>query len=289
MELWLIYAIISIFLWGFYNFWLKMIAERKYDTALASCYDHFFGSLIAGAFLLYSLQDNSIGLNEFLWTAAFALLNVLFFSLSILSRVESMRHIDTVIFFPLYKTFGPILVTMVSLFYFWESLTIKEIVGILIGISVPLMLITKTENKIQKNLLLWVGLVVVTSLLTTVSSWAVKQAMENNFSVPLFVFLSFVFGIVIMFTKYYSHSRHSIEKYETKWIVKFSAFLWFIHVLAFFSFTAALDWNLAIVFTINSFSILVPIILSIWLYGEHFNLRKWIVIALSIASITLFI
>jgi hypothetical protein len=82
-----------------------MVAERKYDTALVSCYDFFFGSIIAGVWLLFHLQSDNISMDEFVLTGFFALLNVLFFSLSILSRVESMRHIDTVIFFPLYKTF----------------------------------------------------------------------------------------------------------------------------------------------------------------------------------------
>jgi uncharacterized membrane protein len=51
----------------------------------------------------------------------------------------------------------------------------------------------------------------------------------------------------------------------------------------------AVTWNFAVAFTINSFSILIPIILSIIFYWEHFNLKKWMVIVLSIVSILLFI
>jgi len=40
----------------------------------------------------------------------------------------------------------------VSLFLFKEYLEARDILGIIAGISVPLLLITKTENRIQKNL-----------------------------------------------------------------------------------------------------------------------------------------
>ncbi len=289
MENWIIYAILSaVAAWG-YNFALKMIAERHYDTSLVTCYDYLFGSLIAGLWLWWYMQSNTISQEELIYTSLFALGNVFFFSTSIFTRVESMRHIDTVIFFPLYKTFGPIMVTAVSLFFFKEVLTFKEVLGIIAGITVPLLLLTKSENRIQKNLLLGVILVVVTALLTTVSTAAAKQVMVKSFSVELFVFLSFVFGIIFTFISYYFHSRHSHKKYVNTWIWKFSVIVGIIHVFSFIFFAQALVGNLAIVFTINSFSLLIPIILSIIFYWEHFNLKKWLVIALSVISILLFI
>jgi len=44
------------------------------------------------------------------------------------------------------------MVTGISLFVFSETLETNDILGIIAGISVPLLLITKTENRIQKNL-----------------------------------------------------------------------------------------------------------------------------------------
>ena len=56
----------------------------------------------------------------------FAFGNVLFYFLSMLTRMEGMRNIDTVIFYPLYKTISPVLVTLVSFFFFQEVLSLKE-------------------------------------------------------------------------------------------------------------------------------------------------------------------
>lgn len=289
MEIWLLYAIASALAAGGYNFALKMIAERHYDTYLVTCYDYFFWSIIAWGYLLWYLQENSLTQNELFFTTILAFINVMFFSASIMTRVESMRNIDTVIFFPLYKTIWPIIVTAVSLLFFQELLTMKEVVGIIVGITVPLLLINKVENRIQKNLFWWVILVVITAILSTISASSAKQVMVSGFSVELFVFMTFFFGIFFTYGGYHFHSRHSHKKYITKGIVKFSAITGLIHILSFIFFSLALTWNFAVVFTINSFGILVPIILSIFFYGEHFNLRKGIVIWLSIISILLFI
>jgi len=289
MELWIIYAILSAIAAGGYNFMLKVIAERHYDTNLVTCYGYIVGAVVWGLYLLYTSWWKVFTFEEVLFVSLLAFGNVFFFSLSILSRVESMRNIHTVIFFPLYKTFGPIMVTAVSIFFFRESLTPKEILGIIVGITVPLMLITKTENQVQKNLFKWVVLVVVTAVLTTFSTASAKWVTFEGYSVDLFIFLSFVFGVVFSFITYYFHSRHSHKKYINIWLWKFSLLVGIVHITSFILFAKALVWNLAIVFTINSFSILIPIILSIFFYWEHFNLKKGIVIALSIVSILLFI
>jgi len=50
----------------------------------------------------------------------------------------------------------------------------------------------------------------------------------------------------------------------------------------------ATEVSLAISYTINSFYILIPIILSILIYKEHMNLRKGIAIVLSLLAIIFF-
>lgn len=289
MEIWIIYAIVSAITSWFYNFTFKVIAKYNYNTPLITYYSYISWALIAWLWLIYYLQNNTITINEFIFIWILALFNTLLFSLSIFSRVESMKNIDTVIFFPLYKTFWPIMVTMVSIFFFKETLDLKETLWIIIGIMVPLLLINNRENKVQKNLLYWVILVIITSILTVFSSIAVKQTIIMNFSIELFIFLTSLFGIFFNYIIYKLRFKKHNQKYESKWIIKFSIITWLLHFLSFVFFAEALVWNFAIAFTINSFSILIPIILSIIFYKEHFNLQKWIVIFLSIISIILFI
>lgn len=290
MEIWLIWALVSAVIWGFYNFTFKVIAQRQYDNYLVTCCNY---AIAAGIVLIYILFTDpaklvsSFTLHTLIIASA---LNIGLYSLSIFSRVESMRYIDSVIFFPLYKTFGPILVTMISIYWFKEGLSYRDILWIIVWITVPLLLITKTEDRIQKNLYRWVIFVLITTLLTSISTIFPKYAQVVGWDIPLFLLFNFIFGIIFSYIAYRTHLKKEIqEPYKTDGILKFCIISGILHVFVFYAYMRAMEWNLAVVFTINSFSILIPIILSIIFYWEHFNLKKGIVIALSIVSILLFL
>ena len=155
METWIFWALLSAVIGGFYSFSFKMIAQRNYDTHLATLYSYFIASVLIGLGCLFfwNLDDS---LPAFILVIFLALLNIWFYTASIHSRVESMRSIDSVIFFPLYKTFWPIIVTAISILVFRETLSTSDILGIIVWITVPLLLLTKSENRIQKNLYRWV-------------------------------------------------------------------------------------------------------------------------------------
>jgi len=151
------------------------------------------------------------------------------------------------------------------------------------------MLITSHENKIQKNLKKWVIFVIFTSLFIGVSAGFAKGVMEVGINIEFFIFISMLLGAIISAISYKFFHKNSKGTYNKEWMAKFGIVLGIFHFLAFASFQKAMTGNLAIVFTINSFSILIPIILSIIFYKDHFNKKKWFVIALSIISIILFI
>jgi multidrug transporter EmrE-like cation transporter len=122
----------------------------------------------------------------------------------------------------------------------------------------------------------------------------IKQVSVLGLDIWLLVFISSLSWSIISAISYKSfknqHKKKGIDKkYSTKDIYKFSLILWFFNVISFYSFARALEGNLAIAFTINSFSILIPIILSIIFYKDHFDIKKGFVILLSIISIILFI
>lgn len=287
METWMIWAIASVFTGWIFHFLWKITAERNYDASRVNYLSYIFGAVFM---LLVLIHQRNFDLGDnILLLSLIALWNVVFYSTSFLTRVHAMKHIDTVIFFPLYKTFWPILVTFLSIFLFNESLTWKELLWILVWICVPLLLITKQENKIQNGLYIWVVMVIVTSILTTISSIMPKLIHEYSLDIFMFMFLTFIFGIPFSFLLWKFRKSNRKQEYNIKWVYMFSALMWVVNAVAFYTFIEAIRWNLAIAFTINSFAILIPIILSIIFYWEHFNLKKGIVIALSIISILLFI
>ncbi len=289
MEAWIFYAILSALFSWIYNFIFKIVAERKYNSYIFTFWDYCISFLWASIYVLWRFLNDALIVEHFLLLCVLAWINVLFFAWSVFARIESMRNIDTVIFYPLYKTFWPILVTIFGLVFFKEYLSVKESIGIILWICVPLMLITKSENRIQKNLFLWVVLVLVTSILTTISTVAIKSAMMYNLNIEVFLMASFFIGILVSAISNKAHDYKKKKHYNIKGMYSLAGFAWVMHVLWFVTFALSMKWNMAVAFTINSFSILIPIILSIIFYWEHFNLKKAIVIALSIVSILMFL
>lgn len=286
METWLIYAIASIFMGGIYSFQVKVAAHKNYNPSMVTGYGYLSGSVLSGMYFIYQ----GLSVINFWIIFGLALVNTIFYFLSTLTRMESMKNIDSVIFFPIFKTVWPILATLVWLFMFHETLTRVEILWIFLWIVVPLMLITVHENTRQKNLKKGILLLVLTALLTIVSLISLKQIHILHLDVSLFLFLSMTQGYFIsVFSHHMLKKKHKYKKYNTKNMVKFGVCMGLFQYISFYCFTQALSWNLAIVFTINSFAILIPIILSVIFYKEHFNMKKAFVIALSVVSILLFI
>lgn len=286
METWLFYAVASIFFAGIYQFQIKVASHRHYNPSMVTWYWYLTWAILSFIFLIIEwikLQDIQI-------IALFALINVFFYFLSTLTRMESMKNIDSVIFFPVFKTISPILVTLASFFIFSEALTLRELIWIILWIAVPLLLVTTHENKRQINLKKGIIYLLISSFFVLISTIVIKHVNVLELNISLFVFLTMLFWYFVSVFSFKGLSKKSQEKkYITKNILPYGIFMWIFHYLSFYFFTKALSGNLAIVFTINSFAILIPIILSIIFYKDHFNLKKAFVILLSIISVILFI
>jgi len=288
METWLLFAIISVFFAGIYNFLMKVISHRNYNISFASMIAYGVASIVAFIFYLYNNFWN-YNFDNFWILIWIWFLNTFFYFLSTISRVKSLDNVDTTIFFPLYKTFSPILITGISIFIFWENLNIKETFWIIIWILVPLLLLTRSENKLQKNLKLWVFFVLLTSFYASLSNWFNKSIYDFNLNIDLFIVSSLIIWTIITAISYKFFDKKSKKNYSKEWIYKFWILLWLMHYFSFYTFTIAVEWNLAIAYTINSFSILIPIILSVFFYKEEMTFKKAFVIFLSIISMLLFI
>lgn len=288
METWIILALLSAITAWLANFWVKIIVEKWYNVYLFSFFGNALALIYLSAILFFQWTFFQVLDNINLSIASLAFINISLLIASVSTRTVSLRNIDTVIFYPIYKTLGPVIMTLVSIFYFKESLTYYEMTWIILGFLVPLMLITKKENIIQKNLFIWIIFILVTVLLTSVWMVMPKIIQVQELDINSFMFCAFWIWIIITWLLLF-HERKMLQKKHKKWSLYFWVFFCSFHFWSMYFFTHALVWNLAIVFTINSFSILIPIILSIIFYKEHFNLKKWLVIALSIISILLFI
>lgn len=288
IESWLLYALWAAFFGGMYSFTLKVIAERWYNPAKVNLINYSIGSVSTWAYLVYSLDHINLDTSFVLWTIFFAWVNAIFHTLSVFTRVDWLRNIDTVIFFPTLKTLGAILTVWVSYFYYHESLNVMQSLGIIIGLLVPVLLITKQEHEIQRNLCYWIWCIVLTVMLSTISMIWIKEFVSRGLWLEVFMFASYVFWIIATFAAWF-FQKEKQQVYKSKGIVKFSIITFIYNIAMFICFINAMKGNLAIVYTINSFSLIIPIILSIIFYKDHFNYKKIFGIVLSIISVLLFV
>lgn len=289
MEPWLAFTFASILFSGLNTFLLKVVSQRNYDPTFIILIRYILWSVFALLVYIYSSWwDFNFTLIYILTGLWFIKMFTSYFTAAF--KIEWMRYLDSTIFLPIYKTFAIIFITIISLFAFSESLSNSAIAWILLWLLVPILLINKKESKIQLDLKKWLLFTFWSAI--SVSIWATINKYVNSgwFNAELFTFLFLFFWIFLASYKYKKSLLKAKDKnYNTEWMYVFWLIFWLLTFLVSWTFIKALSWNLAVVYTMNSFSILIPIILSVIFYKEEMTFKKAFVIFLSIVSVILFI
>jgi len=285
MELWFLYTILSASLAGLFTFGLKIAAEKDLQANLLTAVYFFTSALLSfGAWLI-------AGKSSFEFTNALiigAVLGVLSSSLYVI-QIQGLKYIDTAIFYPIYKTLGPLLVIVAGVAYFGEQLTQLEYVALALSLLVPLMLLTKGEQDRQKNLWRGVVILLICAGVAAVIAVLAKFAIDRSIDIFLLLLVQMVFGLFTnVFIGYLR--RHPLKLQElTSSYLRYGLMLGIL-MFSFivFSLLAFKEGLVSIVYTVQSFYILIPIVLSVIIYKEHINARKALAITLSVAAIILF-
>ena len=290
MELWLILTILSTIIGGVASFSNKVAAQRKYNSELFIMYTTMFRSMWLIPFALLFLELKNF--NLLFAIAAFA--GGFLASFGGLLRLKALHHIDTTIYYPLYKTLSPVLALAMGIVLFGEQFTSKEWIGIVASITIPLLLISSSEHARQRNLVLGLWLVVVTGILSAVNSGLSKFSADNLEVVVWSIVTASVGGLLssigLFAFKHRNDGFFTMLKQDTSkgflGIVAWRSTVFISFIAAMYAY--ALEGPLGIVHTIGSMYILIPIVLSIIVYGEHWNARKVIAIGLSVLALALF-
>lgn len=280
MESWFYYAILSWMFSWLYAFWFKFSAEKNHSSFLMTGY-----SMIVYSFLsLFSLiLVNNYVLDLYI-VLFISIITWTIYFLSNILRIESLKNISSIIYFPIYKTLGPIIVLLIAIIFFEETPNSKELFWIIIWISVPLILITKKEKEKNKNLKKWVIFLIVSTILAALASSSWKLIVDSNYNAFFYMFASWWFWWLLSMTfylkKHHKRADLSISKIKRTWIIN-----WILLFFSIYFFILACKWNLAIAYTINSLSILIPIVLSVIFYKEDLTKTKIIAVILTLVSL----
>ncbi len=287
LELWFIYAILSAISGGFYVFITKIGAERNYDGVILNTLASVISAvvLISITFIVSDFQTFSM------IAVLLAAANGVLYMVGNVLRFEALKCIDTAIFYPLYKTFSPLLAIFFGVMLLREGLSSIEWLGLAISLSIPLLLISRNEKHRQKDLGRGLRILAVVSVLAAAAAYLLKEAVDRMDDVVFLTAITHVIlvavGLIIALKK--QSPKQLKEKasaprdgsYVTLVVV-----MGLCHAGSFLGFMAALQLGtLSVVYTIQSLYILIPIVLSIVYYNEHWNTRKVVAIVLSIVAL----
>jgi len=289
MELWFWAAIGGMILAGISNFIFKLVAKNDLDSEIFS--------LAGGVTSIIFLVPLVFLLDSFYIESTLAV--IVMFVASIVAafigvwKVYALRFIDTTIYFPLFKLLSSLAAIVFSIVIFADSFSDYEWLGLILGLVVPLLLITRSENSRQNNLLYGLLLVGVTGTLSAAVAAAHKFATDlspNAITLTLVVSLGIICGsmLAMLIKRGISAGFKHIRTVEQKKKIIILATIRSVVVstsviLILYAYT--LGGSLAIVHTIHSMYILIPIILAIIFYNEHWNWQKATAIALSVVSL----
>ena len=164
----------------------------------------------------------------------------------------------------------------------------------LLGLFVPLMLINRTESGRQNNLVAGLLLVLLTGVFSAGGAALYKFSIDAGLAtVVVLMYASiglFIGSLVIILIKISWRDLKKRIATETSAGLVLGAGMRAVLISASFAcmlFAFANGGTLAIVQTIHSMYILIPIVLSIIIYSEHWNAQKMTAVVLSIAALGL--
>lgn len=283
-------AVAGAVLAGISNFYFKMAAVRGYDATVFT----FYSGVVSVVVVLFALLIFPVSPIGYGYIAIFVFIGGLFSALANIGKVLALRHIDSTIFFPLFKLLAPAIAIGVGIVWFGERFSAIEWVGMALGLFIPLLLITQDENRRQNNLLTGLMFVLLVSLISagtaTINKFAIDQQVPE-LAALLYTTIGISIGtiFIVIYRKGFYKLRSTIYQ-ASSWDLFMAASLrsTFITAAVWLGLYAfATGGTLAIVQTIHSMYILIPIILAIIFYKEHWNLQKVVAIILSVAALAL--
>jgi len=289
LELWFLFAVISAVGGGLYIFTTKVAAERDYDIMLLST------SAIAVSAIVLLIPTVIIG--DYGGITRFVLfivvINGVTYAIVNVMRHYAMQCIDTAVYYPIYKTLTPALAIAAGYIFLSERFTVSEWFGLCFSLMVPLLLITHAEKLRQKNLIRGIQLLCGAALLAVASSFALKSGTDATDNIWLFATLT-DFGIVaagllwLIFRSKKKPIKERLTAFSDPSFIWLAIWMGIMSSISIGGLLFAFKYGtLSIVYTVQSLYILIPIILSIIFYNEHWNARKVIAIVLSIAALGL--
>lgn len=287
-ESWFILAVASAVFSGLFTFSQKIGTQMGFNSSQVTRWI-LFGQLLSSLIYFYWFDYNWVQWEYVLWMGI--VVGILYAMIHWL-RALSLEYIDTAIYFPLNKFLGPLLVAIIGIVIVGDSLEGWDYLGIVLGAMVPLMLLDRLESGRQKNLSKGLQIMLLATLISAGAIFAARATAISDGSIGWFVIIQSIFGILFLYANEWLFHKEKPARVRGKrlWqLIALGTIGGSMTGLSIFTILNAFEIGfVSVIYTINSFYILIPIVLSVWLYNEHMNLRKALAIGFSIVAVIFF-
>ncbi len=280
---WYALAVIALFCYGIQNFLFKVAAEKKCNSAWVSF------SFMASVAVFSIIALLALGEDVLSWNALilFSFFNAVTFFASTITRIECLKHISASIALPVIRM-STLIVVIFSVIYFKDSMSYAQAAGILLAIAVVIFLSSpsKKERVQEKNYRLGIMLAIIALAASAATTIVVKfaTAKVNPFG---FIAVSYIYNTVfsLMLAKKMQTEK---ENPNHKNAIIIGLFIGILNFIGFYAILMAYAAGpLSLVVSINSLSFAIAVVLSIFIYKEKMNTKRWIGIAGSVAAVIL--
>lgn len=289
--MWFAYALLSAIFAGGQSFLNKVAVERRHDSYHVSTVAALITFMLSFGAFVFSADSLREITPLLLWLAIGSA--VLYVARTV-TQLESLRFIDAAIFFPLYKVIGPAFVTTIGVILLKDQLNGQELLGIALSCVVPLLLITRAEHARQKNLALGLTLMFASTALAALTAADNAYAVQSSASLAIpFMLTAYGASVFVAGLLYVNQHRKagvyaSIKNHSTRSALSIGAGIGVMQFISFyFLLLAFAGSNVSIAYSINAHYILIPVILSVLIYREHWNKQKAVALAVSILALIL--
>ena len=131
-----------------------------------------------------------------------------FYVITTITRIKSLKYINTSMYFPIYKAISPILLVFIMMLFFSETLDFGEIIWIILWVTVPLLLIWR--NKKSKQIKKWYYYLIIWMLWALIASISAKMIVWYWGNIFIYMLSSLCTWALFSFITFYKNIKKNI-------------------------------------------------------------------------------
>jgi drug/metabolite transporter (DMT)-like permease len=281
MQNWFLLTLMALLLFGIQRFLYKVSAERNCNTAWTTF--AFMGTVTIFSTLSFWALGQSVHNLRFL--LLISLINSISFVSGTIATIEALKYISTSVAYPLIRL-NTAIVVIFSIWYFGDRLSIFQITGIIIAITV-ILLLTRLDDgnrfptKSPRRAMLLVAVALFSGAIAAISSKF--AALEVN----LLAFMAISYAMSMVVSLCLRKKLGSVGANHTEALI-IGFFIGLVNFGGFYSLLRALSSGpLSIIIPVTGMYFVISIILAFLFYREKLSALRVLAIVLTAFAIIL--